>query len=67
MPFHGKSLNMINYIMGEAWVLNEETTEILEEEIYKKVEESLNTNAVKSEMQSRIEGGRKNLIEGVTL
>jgi hypothetical protein len=38
-------------------ILDEETTKILEEEIYKKVEESLNTDEVKSEMQSRIEEG----------
>jgi arginine/glutamate-rich protein 1 len=48
-------------------ILDEETTKRLEEEIYKKVEESLNTDEVKSEMQSRIEEGRQNLINGVTL
>jgi arginine/glutamate-rich protein 1 len=46
--------------------LDEESTKRLEDEICKKVEESLNTDEVKSEMQSRIEG-RQNLIDGVTL
>jgi hypothetical protein len=36
--------------------LDEDTTKILEEEIYKKVEESLNIDEVKSEMQSKKEG-----------
>jgi hypothetical protein len=48
-------------------ILDEESTKRLEEEICKKVEESLNTDEVKSEMQSRIEEGRQNLINGVTL
>jgi arginine/glutamate-rich protein 1 len=32
-----------------------------------KVEESLNTDEVKSEIQSKIEEGRQNLLEGITL
>jgi hypothetical protein len=48
-------------------ILDEESTEILQEEIGKKVEQSLNTDEVKSEMQDRIEEGRHNLIDGVTL
>jgi arginine/glutamate-rich protein 1 len=47
--------------------LDEESTKILEEEICKKVEESLNTDEVKSEMLFRIEEGHQNLINGVTL
>jgi hypothetical protein len=41
----------------ETRILDEESTKRLEEEICKKVEESLNTDEVKSEMQSRIEEG----------
>jgi arginine/glutamate-rich protein 1 len=48
-------------------ILDEETTKRIEEEICKKIEESLNTYEVKSEMQSTIEEGRQNLIDGVTL
>jgi hypothetical protein len=51
----------------ETRILDEESTKRLEEEICKKVEESLNTDEVKSEMQSRIEEGCQNLINGVTL
>jgi hypothetical protein len=48
-------------------ILDGESTKILEEEICKKVEESLNNDEVKSEMKSRIEEGHQNLIDGVTL
>ena len=48
-------------------ILDEESTKRLGEEIYKKVEESLNTYEVKLEMQYRIEEGHKNLINGLTL
>jgi arginine/glutamate-rich protein 1 len=48
-------------------ILDEGTTKRLEEEIYKKVEESLNTDEVKSEMQTIIEEGCQNLINGVAL
>jgi arginine/glutamate-rich protein 1 len=47
--------------------LDEESTKRLEEETCKKVEESLNTDEVKSEMQSIVEEGCHNLINGVTL
>jgi hypothetical protein len=47
--------------------LDEESTKRLEEEICKKVEESLNVDEVKSEIQARIEEGHQNLINGVTL
>jgi hypothetical protein len=47
--------------------LDEEYTKILQEEICKKVEESLNTDEVKLEMKARIEEGCQNLIDGVTL
>jgi hypothetical protein len=48
-------------------ILYEESTKIIEKEICKKVEESLNNDEVKSETQSRIEEGRQNLINRVTL
>ena len=51
----------------ERRILDEESTKRLQEEIGKKVEESLNMDEVKSEMQARIEEGRQNLIDGVTL
>ena len=51
----------------ERRILDEESTKRLEEEICKKVEESLNTNEVNSEMQARIEEGRHNLLDGITL
>jgi hypothetical protein len=51
----------------ERRILDEESTKRLEEEICKKVEESLNTDEVKSEIQSKIEEGCHNLINGVTL
>jgi arginine/glutamate-rich protein 1 len=38
----------------ERRILDEESTKRLEEEICKKVEESLNTDEVKSEMQSKL-------------
>jgi hypothetical protein len=47
--------------------LDEKSTKRLEEEICKKVEESLNIDEVKSEMQAKIEEGCHNLIDGVTL
>jgi hypothetical protein len=47
--------------------LDGESTKRIEEEICNKVEESLNNDEVKSEMQSKIEEGRQNLINGVTL
>jgi hypothetical protein len=47
--------------------LDEETTKIFEDEIYKKVEESLNTDEVKLEMNARIEEGCHNLINGVAM
>jgi arginine/glutamate-rich protein 1 len=50
----------------ETRILDEESTKRIEEEIFKKVEESLNTDEVKSEMQSIIEE-RQNLINGVAL
>jgi len=52
---------------GEKRILDEEYTKRVEEEIFKKVEESLNTNEVKSEIKPKIEGGHQNLIDGVTL
>jgi arginine/glutamate-rich protein 1 len=48
-------------------ILDEESTKRLEEEICKKVEESLNTDDLKLEMKSRIEKGHQNLINRVTL
>jgi arginine/glutamate-rich protein 1 len=39
----------------ETRILDEESTKRFEEEICKKVEESINTDEVKSEIQSRIE------------
>ena len=42
----------------ETWILDQDYTKILEEEICKKVEEFLNTDEVKLEMQSKIEEGR---------
>jgi hypothetical protein len=51
----------------ETRILDEEYTKRLEGKICKKVEESLNTNEVESEMQARIEEGCQNLIDGVTL
>jgi arginine/glutamate-rich protein 1 len=48
-------------------ILDEESTKRLEEKICKKFEESLNTDEVKSEMQSKIEEGCQNLINGLTL
>jgi arginine/glutamate-rich protein 1 len=47
--------------------LDEESTKRLQEEICKKVEESLNTDEVKSEMQAKIEEGHQNLLDGITL
>jgi arginine/glutamate-rich protein 1 len=41
----------------ERRILDEESTKILEDEICMKVEESLNTDEVKSEIQARIEEG----------
>jgi arginine/glutamate-rich protein 1 len=43
----------------ETRILDGESTKRLEEEICKKVEESLNTDEVKSEMQSIIEEGHQ--------
>jgi arginine/glutamate-rich protein 1 len=51
----------------ERRILDEESTKILQEEICKKVEESLNTYEVKSEMQAKIEEGHHNLLDGITL
>jgi hypothetical protein len=47
--------------------LDEESTKIPKEEICEKVDESLNIDEVKSEMQARIEEGHQNLIDGITL
>jgi hypothetical protein len=47
--------------------LDGEFTKRLEEEIFKKVKESLNIDEVKLEMQSKIEEGYQNLVNGVTL
>jgi hypothetical protein len=47
--------------------LDEESTKILEDEICMKVEESLNIDEVKLEIQARIEGGHQNLLYGITL
>jgi hypothetical protein len=47
--------------------LDDETTKILEVEICKKVEEIVNTDEVKLEMESRIEEGCKKLMDGITL
>jgi DNA repair exonuclease SbcCD ATPase subunit len=51
----------------ERRILNEEYTKRLQEEICKKVEESLNMDEVKSKIQARIEEGRQNLLDGITL
>jgi arginine/glutamate-rich protein 1 len=51
----------------ERRILDEESTKRLEDEIRMKVEESLNTDEVKSEIQVRIEEGRQNLLDGITL
>jgi arginine/glutamate-rich protein 1 len=51
----------------EIRILDEESTKILEDEICMKVEESLNTDEVKSELQAKIEEGRQNLLDGITL
>jgi hypothetical protein len=53
--------------MKKRRILDEESTKRIEKEIYKKVEESLNTDEVEFKMQSKIEEGRRNLINGVTL
>jgi hypothetical protein len=42
--------------------LDEESTKILKDENCMKVEESLNTDEVKSEIQARIEEGHQNLL-----
>jgi hypothetical protein len=47
--------------------LDEQSTKILEAEICMKVEESLNTSEVKSEIQARIEEGRQNLLDGIVI
>ena len=47
--------------------LDEESTKRPQGEICKKVEESLNIDKVKLEMQSIVEEGCHNLINGVTL
>jgi hypothetical protein len=51
----------------ERRILDEESTKRLQEEICKKVDESLNMDEVNSEMQARIEEGRQNLLDGITL
>jgi hypothetical protein len=51
----------------ERRILDEESTKRIEKEIYKEVEESLNTDEVEFKMQSKIEEGRRNFINGVTL
>jgi DNA repair exonuclease SbcCD ATPase subunit len=51
----------------ERRILDEESTKRLEDEICMKVEESLNTDKVKSEIQAIIEEGRQNLLDGITL
>jgi hypothetical protein len=51
----------------EMMIFDEESTKRLEEEICKKVEESLNADEVKLEIQSKLEEGRHNLINGVML
>ena len=48
-------------------ILDEESTKGLEEEICKKVKESLNTDELKSEMKDKIEEGCHNLLHGITL
>ena len=51
----------------ERRILDEESTKRLEDEICMKVEESLNMDEVKLEMQARIEEGCQNLLDGITL
>jgi hypothetical protein len=48
-------------------ILDGVSTKRLEDEICEKIEESINIDEVKSEIQSRIEEGCQNLINGVTL
>ena len=48
----------------ERRILDEESTKRLEDKICMKVEESLNNDEVKSEIQTRIEEGRQNLLDG---
>jgi hypothetical protein len=51
----------------ETRIVDEEPTKILEEGICKKIEEYLNIDQVKLELQSKIEEEHYNLINGVTL
>jgi hypothetical protein len=50
----------------EGRILDEEYTKRLKDEICMKVEESLNINELKSEIQAKIEEGRQNLLDGIT-
>jgi hypothetical protein len=50
----------------ERRILDEEYTKRLKDEICMKVEESLNTDEVKSEIQAKIEEGCQNLLDGIT-
>ena len=47
--------------------MDEESTKILQDKICMKVEESLNTDEVKLEIQARIEEGHQSLLDGITL
>lgn len=48
-------------------ILDEVTTKRLEDKIFKKVEESLDLDEVKSKMHSRVEKGNLTLIDGIKL
>ena len=48
-------------------ILDEESTKRLEDEICMKVEESLNIDEVKLEIQAKIEQGCQNVLDGITL
>lgn len=52
---------------AELKLIEEETTRRVEEAIRKKVEESLNSEEIKLEIQRRLEEGRKRLLDEVAI
>jgi hypothetical protein len=60
--------NLKRFLQGaETKHINEETTKRFEEEICKKVEDTLNNKDVKLEIQVKIEKGQKKLMDSITL